>query len=56
VIGTHDRVINPAWSQRVTPAVLGVSPAELTCGHSPFLSMPGVLADTLCSTAVAGTT
>lgn len=47
VIGSHDPVINPSWSRRVTPAVLGVIPIELDCGHSPFLSAPGRLAEAL---------
>jgi pimeloyl-ACP methyl ester carboxylesterase len=47
VIGSRDPVINPAWSRRLTPAVLGTVPIELDCGHSPFLSAPGLLADTL---------
>jgi pimeloyl-ACP methyl ester carboxylesterase len=47
VIGTRDRVINPAWSRRITPTVLGVTPIELPTGHSPFLSAPELLADAL---------
>jgi len=49
VIGTHDLVINPTWSRRVTPTVLGIVPIELACGHSPFLSVPNLLAATLTS-------
>lgn len=48
VIGSHDPVINPDWSRRVTPRVLGVSPIEIDCGHSPFLSAPALLADAIC--------
>jgi pimeloyl-ACP methyl ester carboxylesterase len=51
VIGSHDPVINPAWSRRVTPTVLGVTPIELDCGHSPFLSVPDLLAQTLLASA-----
>ncbi len=47
VIGSHDPVINPTWSRHVIPALLGMSPIELDCGHSPFLSKTGLLADTL---------
>jgi pimeloyl-ACP methyl ester carboxylesterase len=47
VIGVHDPVINPAWSRRVSPMVLGAPPVELDCGHSPFLSVPDKLADVL---------
>jgi pimeloyl-ACP methyl ester carboxylesterase len=51
VIGRHDPVINPPWSRRVSPVVLGVSPVELECGHSPFLSAPAQLADVLVRSA-----
>jgi Alpha/beta hydrolase family len=51
VIGSHDPVINPAWSRRVTPAVLGVPPIEIDCGHSPFLSVPDLLAHTILDSA-----
>jgi Alpha/beta hydrolase family len=47
VIGAHDLVINPVWSRRVTPTALGVTPIELQTGHSPFLSAPELLADTM---------
>jgi pimeloyl-ACP methyl ester carboxylesterase len=47
VIGARDPVISPAWSRRVTPAILGVTPIELDCGHSPFLSATAPLADAL---------
>jgi len=47
IIGSRDLVINPDWSRRVTPSVLGVRPAELDCGHSPFFSAPALLADAI---------
>jgi pimeloyl-ACP methyl ester carboxylesterase len=47
VLGTRDPVINPAWSRRAAPAVLGVKAVEIDAGHSPFLAMPAVLARTL---------
>lgn len=47
LIGSQDPVINPAWSRKLVPAVLGVTPIELPTGHSPFLSRPEALADTL---------
>ena len=47
VIGSHDLVINPDWSRRVTPSVLGVRPTEMACGHSPFFSAPALLADAI---------
>lgn len=49
LIGSHDPVINPVWSRRVTSGVLGVNPVELDCGHSPFLSTTSILAETLLS-------
>jgi pimeloyl-ACP methyl ester carboxylesterase len=50
IIGSSDRVINPAWSRRVVPTVLGVTPIELDCGHSPFLATPDRLAAALVDT------
>jgi pimeloyl-ACP methyl ester carboxylesterase len=47
VIGSRDPVINPDWSRRVTPRVLGATPIEIDCGHSPFLSAPVLLADAI---------
>lgn len=47
VLGVADPVINPAWSRRVVPAVLGGRPVELPGGHSPFLARPGELVDAL---------
>jgi pimeloyl-ACP methyl ester carboxylesterase len=47
VIGSRDLVVNPDWSRRVTPGVLGSSPIEIDSGHSPFLSAPDLLADAI---------
>ena len=47
VLGASDPIVNPAWSRRVVPAVLGVEPIEIAAGHSPFLSAPVALADAL---------
>lgn len=52
VLGVDDLVINPAWSRRAAPEVLGVTPVELDAGHSPFLSVPETLADVLSATLV----
>ena len=41
------RGVNPAWSRRTTPTVLGVTPIELSSGHSRFLIRPELLADGL---------
>jgi len=47
VLGSADPIVNPAWSRRVVPRVLGVQPIEVAAGHSPFLSAPVALADAL---------
>jgi pimeloyl-ACP methyl ester carboxylesterase len=47
VLGTADPIVNPEWSRRVVPEVLGVAPIEIDAGHSPFLSVPGTLVDAL---------
>ena len=47
VLGVSDPIVNPAWSRRVVPSILGVEPIELAAGHSPFLSAPAALADAL---------
>jgi pimeloyl-ACP methyl ester carboxylesterase len=44
---TGDRVVNPAWSDRVARERLGVEPVHLPGGHSPFLSRPAELAQLL---------
>ena len=44
---TEDRVVNPAWSNRMARERLGVEPVELPGGHSPFLARPAVLAEVL---------
>lgn len=44
VIGSRDPVINPDWSRRLTPRILGVRPIEIECGHSPFFSAVTLLA------------
>ena len=47
VFGSHDPVINPAWSRQTVPSVLGVRGIEINGGHSPFLATPAPLAHTL---------
>ena len=42
-----ERVIDPAWSRRMSRELLGVEPVELDGGHSPFLSRPAELASVL---------
>ena len=49
VLGRHDRILNPDWSRRAVPRRLGVVPAELDCGHSPFLACPDQLVEVLCA-------
>jgi Alpha/beta hydrolase family len=53
VLGTHDPVINPAWSRQAAPNVLGVPPIEINSGHSPFLATPTALAQILHGTSAA---
>ena len=47
VLGAADPIVNPEWSRRVVPEVLGVQPIEIAAGHSPFLSAPVTLVDAL---------
>jgi pimeloyl-ACP methyl ester carboxylesterase len=42
-----DRAVNPAWSRWIARKRLGVESAELPGGHSPMLSRPALLAETL---------
>jgi pimeloyl-ACP methyl ester carboxylesterase len=44
IICDQDRVVNPAWSERVARKRLGVEPVHLPGDHSPFLSRPDQLA------------
>jgi pimeloyl-ACP methyl ester carboxylesterase len=47
IICTEDRLVNPAWSNRIARERLGVEPLELPSGHSPMLARPAELADLL---------
>ena len=47
VLGSADPIVNPEWSRRVVPEVLGLEPIEIAAGHSPFLSAPVALVDAL---------
>lgn len=47
IVCTDDRLVAPAWAQRILPERLGVTPAEMPGDHSPFLSYPARLADLL---------
>jgi pimeloyl-ACP methyl ester carboxylesterase len=47
IVCQDDRLASIGWARRTLPAELGVTPAELPGGHSPFLSRPAALADTL---------
>jgi pimeloyl-ACP methyl ester carboxylesterase len=46
-----DRAINPAWSRWIAPRRLGVQSRVLPGGHSPMLSRPSRLAETLIAAA-----
>jgi pimeloyl-ACP methyl ester carboxylesterase len=47
VLGTRDSVINPVWSRRAVPAVLGAAAVEIDAGDSPFLDAPKAMAQIL---------
>ncbi|HET7581911.1 MAG TPA: alpha/beta hydrolase [Candidatus Limnocylindria bacterium] len=47
IVCQDDRLVDIGWARRTLPAELGVTPAELPGGHSPFLSRPAALAETL---------
>ncbi len=46
-----DRAVNPSWSRWKARYHLGIDSVELPGGHSPMLSRPALLAETLASTA-----
>ena len=48
-----DRAVNPSWSGWIAPLRLGVESVELPGGHSPMLSRPALLAETVASIADA---
>ena len=48
---TEDRIIDPERHRRMSEARFGITPIPLPGGHSPFLSHPALLADTLASVA-----
>jgi pimeloyl-ACP methyl ester carboxylesterase len=47
IVCSEDRVVNPAWSRRVTRERLGTQPVELPGGHFPMFTAPEALADVL---------
>jgi pimeloyl-ACP methyl ester carboxylesterase len=47
ILCTDDRCVSPDWSRGISVELLGRPAIELPGSHSPFLSRPGVLADTL---------
>lgn len=50
VVCRDDRVVNPAWAERIARDRLGVEPVLLGGGHSPMLARPDALADVLLET------
>jgi hypothetical protein len=48
ILMTDDRITEPAWARRIAQSI-GTTAIELPGSHSPFLSRPGLLADTLVS-------
>ena len=47
IVCLEDRLCGVDWARREIPRRLGVAPAELPGGHSPFLSRPKELVDAL---------
>ena len=47
---TEDRIVNPAWSDRVARERLGVQPVHLAGGHMPSIARPAEL----CAVLTAG--
>ena len=47
IVCSNDLVISPAWSRQAAREQLGSEPIELPGDHSPFLSQPVLLAETL---------
>jgi pimeloyl-ACP methyl ester carboxylesterase len=54
VLGTKDRVINPAWARATAPVRLGVEPIEIDSGHCPQNSQPELLGELLTQAVVGG--
>src|ERR1700682_3027040 len=44
ILCSQDRMVSSDYSRRVSRDLLGVEPAEMSCGHSPFLARPRELA------------
>lgn len=51
IVCSDDRVLNPEWSRYVAEKWLKIPTVEFPSGHSPFLSKPKKLAETLLSLA-----
>jgi pimeloyl-ACP methyl ester carboxylesterase len=47
LVCTEDRIVNPAWSRRVTRERLAAEPIELPTGHFPMITAPELLAGAL---------
>jgi hypothetical protein len=51
VVCADDQILRPDWSRRIARERLGADLVELPGSHSPFLSRPGTLVDTLLAIA-----
>jgi pimeloyl-ACP methyl ester carboxylesterase len=51
IVCTEDAAVGLDWARRTARERLGVEPIELPGGHSPFLSRPALLAETLLEVA-----
>jgi pimeloyl-ACP methyl ester carboxylesterase len=47
ILCRDDRALNPAWARRAARERLGIDAVELDGGHSPFLTRPAELAQTI---------
>jgi pimeloyl-ACP methyl ester carboxylesterase len=50
ILMTDDRITEPGWARRIAQSI-GTTAIELPGSHSPFLSRPALLADTLAGLA-----
>jgi len=51
IVATDDRTIRPDWQRRMARERLGIEPIEISAGHCPNVSQPGLLAELLLGAA-----
>lgn len=47
IVCTEDKIVNRTWAERTARERLGIEPTLMRSGHSPMLSQPNVLAESL---------